>query len=229
MAKEKYLIVPAGGSGQRMGAAVPKQFLLLGGKPILRLTIERFLDADPDIHVITVLPRESVRYWKDYCLSENLIFSQKIVTGGFTRFHSVKNGLEKVPDGALVAVHDGVRPLVSVKLVRDLFAAAEQFPAVIPAIPSFDTLKFGLRREDGTLEASAEPLDRSSVFSVQTPQIFRSEVLKKAYSQGYSTAFTDDASVVLAAGIPVKMLPGERTNIKITTPEDLSLAERLLR
>ncbi len=163
MAKEKYLIVPAGGSGQRMGAAVPKQFLFLGGKPILRLTIERFLNADPDIHVITVLPRESVRYWKDYCLSENLIFSQKIVTGGFTRFHSVKNGLEKVPDGALVAVHDGVRPLVSVKLVRELFAAAEQFPAVIPALPSFDTLKYGPPQSPWT--AAACSLSRLLRFS----------------------------------------------------------------
>ena len=127
-----------------------------------------------------------------------------------------------------MAVHDGVRPLVSAKCIRELFAAAETCPAVVPAVPSFDTLKYVGSRDEGMPELAPEPIDRSRVFGVQTPQVFHSEVLRQAYDRGFDTSFTDDASVVLAAGVPVKCLPGERTNIKITTPEDLALAARLV-
>ena len=227
MDRKKFLVIPAGGSGVRMGADVPKQFLLLEGKPILRLTIERFLEAEPDVHVITVLPEAHMGWWRQYCAKEGFTCPQKMVAGGFTRFHSVKNALQHIPDGALVAVHDSVRPLVSVGKIRELFAAAENAPAVIPATPSTDTLKTVARNQDGVQEVTGS-VDRSTVWGVQTPQIFHSEVLKKAYERGYDTSFTDDASVVSAAGIPVICLEGERTNIKITTPEDLALAEAIL-
>ncbi|MCR5407829.1 MAG: 2-C-methyl-D-erythritol 4-phosphate cytidylyltransferase [Bacteroidales bacterium] len=227
MDRKKFLVIPAGGSGVRMGADVPKQFLLLDGKPILRLTIERFLEAEPDVHVVTVLPEAHMGWWRQYCAKEGFTCPQKMVAGGFTRFHSVKNALQHVPDGALVAVHDSVRPLVSVEKIRELFAAAENAPAVIPATPSTDTLKTVARNQDGTPEVTGS-VDRSTVWGVQTPQIFHSEVLKKAYERGYDTSFTDDASVVSAAGIPVICVEGERTNIKITTPEDLALAQAIL-
>ena len=227
MDRKKFLVIPAGGSGVRMGADVPKQFLLLDGKPILRLTIERFLEAVPDIHVVTVLPEAHIGWWRQYCAKDGFTCPQKMVEGGFTRFHSVKNALQHIPDGAIVAVHDSVRPLISVAKIRELFAAAESAPAVIPATPCTDTLKAVSKREDGALEVTGS-VDRSAVWGVQTPQIFHSEVLKKAYDRGYDTLFTDDASVVSAAGIPVLCIEGERTNIKITTPEDLLLAQAVL-
>ncbi len=227
MDRKKFLVIPAGGSGVRMGADVPKQFLLLDGKPILRLTIERFLEAVPDIHVVTVLPEAHIGWWRQYCAKDGFTCPQKMVEGGFTRFHSVKNALQHIPDGAIVAVHDSVRPLISVAKIRELFAAAENAPAVIPATPCTDTLKAVSKREDGAFEVTGS-VDRSAVWGVQTPQIFHSEVLKKAYDRGYDTLFTDDASVVSAAGIPVLCIEGERTNIKITTPEDLLLAQAVL-
>lgn len=227
MDRKKFLVIPAGGSGVRMGADVPKQFLLLDGKPILRLTIERFLEAVPDIHVVTVLPEAHIGWWRQYCAKDGFTCPQKMVEGGFTRFHSVKNALQHIPDGAIVAVHDSVRPLISVAKIRELFAAAENAPAVIPATPCTDTLKAVSKREDGAFEVTGS-VDRSAVWGVQTPQIFHSEVLKKAYDRGYDTLFTDDASVVSAAGIPVLCIEGERTNIKITIPEDLLLAQAVL-
>lgn len=227
MDRKKFLVIPAGGSGVRMGADVPKQFLMLGGKPILRLTMERFLEAVPDIRVVTVLPEAHMDWWRQYCVKASFTCPQKMVQGGFTRFHSVKNALAQIPDGALVAVHDAVRPLVSTAKILQLFAAAENAPAVIPAAPCTDTLKSVSKREDGVYEVTGS-IDRSAVWGVQTPQIFHSEILKKAYERGYDTLFTDDASVVSAAGVPVVCIEGERTNIKITTPEDLLLAEAIL-
>lgn len=227
MDRQKFLVIPAGGSGVRMGADVPKQFLLLEGRPILRLTIEKFLEAVPGIRVVTVLPKAHMDWWRQYCAREGFTCPQKMVEGGFTRFHSVKNALRHIPDGALVAVHDSVRPLVSTALIRSLFDAAQSAPAVIPATPCTDTLKVVEKREDGALEVAGS-IDRSAAWGVQTPQVFHSEVLKQAYERGYDTSFTDDASVVGAAGIPVICLEGERTNIKITTPEDLVLARAFL-
>ena len=212
-----------------MGASVPKQFLDLGGKPILRLTIERFLEAAPDIHVLTVLPQEHVSAWRSYCLKDGFTCPQRLVVGGFTRFHSVKNALGYVPDGALVAVHDGVRPLVSRGLIRTLFEAAESAPAVIPVLPVPDTLRVLDKASDGSLHSSGEAIDRSRIWAAQTPQIFHSELLKAAYGEeGYDTLFTDDASVAERHGISLAFLPGERNNIKITTQEDLALALSIL-
>ena len=230
MERKKYVIVTAGGTGTRMGASVPKQFLELGGKPILRLTIERFLEAVPGIRILTVLPQEHVNYWRSYCLKADFTCPQRLVVGGFTRFHSVKNALEYVPDGALVAVHDGVRPLVSQALIRRMFEEAEAVPALIPVLPVTDTLKVLSKAPDGTLQSTGEAIDRSRIWAAQTPQIFCSEQLKSAYAEeGYSTLFTDDASVAERHGIPLAFTPGERNNIKITTQEDLALAEAILR
>lgn len=228
MERKKYLVVTAGGAGVRMGTAMPKQFLELGGKPILRHTLERFMEAVPDLHVITVLPEAHMDYWRRYCVGAGFLCPQRLVKGGFTRFHSVKNALPYVPDGALVAVQDGVRPLLSVERIRSLFAAAETVPALIPVMPVTDTLKVLDKDATGALVAGGETLDRSRIYGAQTPQIFYSEVLKAAYSQGFDTLFTDDASVAQAYGIPLTFTEGERYNIKITTPEDLAVAQALL-
>lgn len=228
MERKKYLIVSAGGVGTRMGAAVPKQFIELGGKPILRITLEKFMAAIPDLHIITVLPEGSVAEWRQYCVRENFTCPQRLVKGGFTRFHSVKNALAYVPDGALVAVHDGVRPLISVGGIRRLFQEAESVPALIPVMPVTDTLKVLDKAADGRLVSTGESADRTRFWGAQTPQIFHSEVLKAAYTQGYDTTFTDDASVAERHGVTLAFTEGEKYNIKITTPEDLVLATKLL-
>lgn len=227
MERKKYLIVTAGGTGTRMGAAVPKQFLEIGGRPILRITIEKFLSAVPDLHIITVLPEGCIASWRQYCIKENFTCPQRLVKGGFTRFHSVKNALEYVPDGALVAVHDGVRPLISTVCIQRLFQEAQNVEALIPVMPVTDTLKVLEKGPDGRLVSSGETVDRSRFWGAQTPQLFRSELLKAAYTQGFDTLFTDDASVAEKYGVPLSFTQGERYNIKITTPEDLALAQSL--
>lgn len=227
MERKKFLIVTAGGMGTRMGGSVPKQFIQLEGKPILRLTIEKFLEAVPDVQVITVLPEAHISTWRQYCIKEDFTCPQRLVKGGFTRFHSVKNALAFVPDGALVAVQDGVRPLLSIGKIRELFTLAQNVPALIPVMPVTDTLKVLDRKKDGTLAASGESIDRSRIFGAQTPQLFYSELLKQAYGQGFDTLFTDDASVAERYEIPLTFVEGERLNIKITTPEDLVLARAI--
>lgn len=229
MERKKYLIVTAGGVGTRMGSALPKQFLELNGVPILRLTLEHFMAAVPDLHIFTVLPEGHIGWWRQYCLRANFTCPQRLVKGGFTRFHSVKNALAYVPDGALVAIQDGVRPLMSIGKIQELFAAAQKVPALIPVVPVTDTIKVLEKQADGSLVATGETADRSRLFGAQTPQLFYSEQLKAAYTQGFSTAFTDDASVAEAYGIPLAFTEGERLNLKITTPEDLLLASVLLK
>ena len=219
----------AAGSGTRMGAEKPKQFIELEGKAILQRTIEVFKDAYPDISVVTVLPEQHIEYWKDYCYRKSFVCPQILVKGGITRFHSVKNALKKVPDGAVVAVHDGVRPFVSVDLVRRLFDEAESAVSAIPVLPCVDTMKVLSKTTDnqGRELLAAVPgasVDRSVLFGAQTPQVFHSEVLKRAYEQAFDTAFTDDASVVEKYGKNLSYLIGERFNIKITTRDDLIIA-----
>lgn len=229
----KILIAMAAGSGTRMGSATPKQFLDLGGKPVLRRTIETFVSAIPDIKVITVLPKEHITFWKEYCLSSEFTCPQLLVSGGITRFHSVRNALERVPDGAIVAIHDGVRPLVSTGLIREMFSKMEggRIHALIPVVPSIDTLKVldTVQSDLGEkiIKDSGEGIDRSRVFGAQTPQMFLSEDIKDAYSQAFDTSFTDDASVVAKKGIPLSFCAGERYNFKLTSPEDLSLARMI--
>ncbi len=228
MQRKKYVIIMAAGSGTRMGAQMPKQFLELGGKAILHRTIEVFLKACPGISVVTVLPKDHIGYWRNYCLDHNFICPQILVSGGITRFHSVRNALEKIPSGAIVAVHDGVRPLVSQELIRDMFNKAETEPALIPVIPCVDTIKV-LACKDGELTAiPGATADRSVLYGAQTPQVFHSEIIKDAYSMAYDTAFTDDASVVEKYGKSLSYVTGERLNIKITTADDLLLAGAVL-
>lgn len=228
MERKKFVIIMAAGSGTRMGAQMPKQFLELDGKAILQKTIEVFQEACPGISVITVLPQDHISYWRQYCLDRNFICPQILVPGGITRFHSVRNALDRVPDGAVVAVHDGVRPLLSPELVRDVFKAAETQQAVIPVIPCVDTIKV-LKSKEGRLEAvPGAKADRSVLYGAQTPQIFHSEVIKEAYSMAYDTAFTDDASVLEKYGKSLSFVIGERLNIKITTQDDLLLARAVM-
>ena len=228
MEKEIYVIIVAGGSGVRMGGNIPKQFLNLGDRPILRLSVELMASALPEAHIITVLPQEYIPYWKDYCLKSNFSVPQMVVRGGITRFHSVKNALAKVPDGAIVAVHDAVRPLVSAQLVQELVRKAAETGSAIPVVPAVDTLRV-LEDRDGELRSSDQVIDRSRIYAVQTPQVFWSEILSEAYRQAFDTAFTDDASVVERNKKPLSYVPGERFNIKITTAEDLFLAEAIIR
>lgn len=229
MSKSFYAVIVAGGSGTRMGAQVPKQFIELDGKPILRHTIERFTKAVPEAKIITVLPSAHIPYWREYCTLHNFTQPQTIVEGGITRFHSVRNALQRVPDGAIVAIHDGVRPFVSEQLIRDMHFLMYSNQALIPVLPCVDTLVVLDKSEGGSLIDTADaPLDRSRVYGVQTPQMFLSEQIKSAYEQPYSTSFTDDGSVARSAKIPLSYIEGERHNIKITTPQDLELARALL-
>jgi 2-C-methyl-D-erythritol 4-phosphate cytidylyltransferase len=228
MGRKKYLIVMAAGSGTRMGAEMPKQFIELGGKAVLQMTIERFMAACPDIKVVTVLPEAHIEYWRNYCLERNFNCPQILVRGGITRFHSVKNALSKIPDGAVVAVHDGVRPLVSVEFVKEMFMKAENLPALIPVLPCVDTMKVLLNKDGELVTAEGQTVDRSVLYGAQTPQMFHSEILKSAYQQAFDTAFTDDASVVLKNGKNLSYLIGERFNIKLTTQDDLVLAKAIL-
>lgn len=228
MERKKYIVIMAAGSGTRMGAQVPKQFIEIDGKAILQKTIEVFLEACPGISVVTVLPEKFIPYWKNYCILHNFICPQVIVKGGITRFHSVRNALERVPEGAVVGIHDGVRPLVTPSLVADMFARAEHVQAIIPVVPCVDTMKV-LRMNGEVLEpVPGETVDRSVLWGAQTPQVFHSELLKDAYTQAFDTAFTDDASVVDKYGKSLSYTMGERLNIKITTQDDLVLAKAIM-
>lgn len=225
MEQKKYCIFACGGHGARMGGDTPKQFLRIGEKTILQLSIERVCEAVPDIKVIVVLPQEWMDFWKEESHKGMTDIHQTLVIGGITRFHSVKNALEYVPNGSIVAVHDGVRPFAGVQLIRSLFENIANEQAVVPVVPMTDTLKAldrNMKEMDGLTP------DRSFLFGAQTPQVFKSEIIKAAYMQPYDVSYTDDASVVRSNGVNVKYIFGERYNIKITTPEDLLLARALL-
>lgn len=217
-----YALILAGGKGLRMGADLPKQFLLLAGKPVLMHTLEAFHQADPATELILVLPKEHQAFWAELCVHHAFHLKHVVATGGTVRFDSVRNGLKLVLEEGLVAVHDGVRPLIKPSLIKKCFEVALEKGAVIPVFE----LTESIRRIEGN-RSFAE--DRSRFRSVQTPQTFRSDILKKAYEQPYQDVFTDDASVAEAAGYDIALVEGHRENIKITTPQDLLLAEQLLR
>ena len=227
MERQKYLIVVAAGKGVRMGGDLPKQYVQLDGKAILHRTIERFVDACGDLKVLTVLNPDWIPYWKQYCYDHAMVVRQRFIKGGITRFHSVRNALEEIPDGAVVAVHDGVRPFVTAGQIRKLFALAGEHSAVVPVLPCVDTLK-KLRKEGNNLVSLGEDVDRTILYGAQTPQIFHSEVLRKAYCQPFDQLFTDDASVVERSGVDICYVDGEKLNFKITTPEDMKMASALL-
>lgn len=218
----KNVIIVAGGKGLRMGNDLPKQFIPIGGKPVLMRTIEAFYRFDQDINIILVLPVSHQDYWKSLCEEYDFSIEHLIANGGETRFHSVKNGLALVTDG-LVGVQDGVRPFGSVEMIKRCFYAAREFPAVIPVIDSTDSLR------EVVGEDKSRIVDRSKIRLVQTPQVFDVNVLKKAYQTDFKETFTDDASVVEAMGVNVHLVKGEVTNIKITTPLDLKIGELIIR
>lgn len=219
---KKNVIIVAGGKGLRMGNDLPKQFIPIGGKPVLMRTIEAFYRFDQDINIILVLPVSHQDYWKSLCEEYNFSIEHTIANGGETRFHSVKNGLALVADG-LVGVQDGVRPFGSVEMIKRCFDAAREYPAVIPVIDSTDSLR------EVVDEDKSRIVDRSKIRLVQTPQVFDVNVLKKAYQTDFKETFTDDASVVEAMGVNVHLVKGEVTNIKITTPLDLKIGELIIR
>jgi len=216
-----YAVIVAGGKGLRMGGDVPKQFLPIGGKPVLMHTIEVFRRALDDVEIVLVLPAEQHDYWQKLCKDYKFHSPELIAKGGETRFHSVKNGLALLPNDieAVVGVHDGVRPFVSKETIRRCFAAAAEGKAVVPVVAVVETVRQIL--PDG--KSVTRPRDEYRL--VQTPQTFPLALLKEAYQQPFSEAFTDDASVVEALGKDIVMIEGNRENIKITTPSDLRIAE----
>ncbi len=214
-----FVIIVAGGKGLRMGAPMPKQFLPVGGKPVLMRTIERFRAYSNDLKTILVLPKDQQDYWRKLCSEHGFQAELLYADGGDTRFNSVRNGLEIIPDDSqgAVAVHDGVRPFPSIEVISRCYDTAKRTGAAIPVTPVVETL----RRTDGVT------VPRSDYRLVQTPQVFDIQLLKEAYRQPYSERFTDDASVVEAAGHTITTVDGNRENIKITTPFDMIVAEAL--
>lgn len=219
---KKYAIIVAGGSGKRMGVNIPKQFLKLGGVPVLMHTLQAFHLADYDIELIVTLPQEEIQFWNELCEWHCNYTPHRIVSGGETRFHSVKNALEYVIEDSLVAVHDGVRPFISKKLILAAYQLAEEKGNAVTAV----SMKDSVRKVE---EDRSYNVERSSLRAVQTPQIFQSQLLKEAYKQPFTELFTDDASVIEAKGHQIVLMEGDYKNIKITTPEDLLIAEALLK
>lgn len=218
---KKYAVIVAGGKGLRMGTAVSKQFLPLQGRPILYHTIKAFADAYADMQLVLVLPPDQLSYAQMVlqCFPERI--DATIVTGGPTRFHSVQNGLKECTEDSVIFVHDGVRPLVTPTLIQRCYEQAIAKGTAIPAIAVSDSMR--LIDED-----DSEPISRGALRIIQTPQTFRADILLPAFKQEFTEAFTDEATVVEANGTKVDLIEGERSNIKVTTPEDLLIAEALL-
>ena len=223
MHRKNYAIIVAGGKGLRMGGDVPKQFLPVGGEPVLMRTLKVFHEADKDMDLILVLPKDQQEYWQRLCDEYEFSVPYRLATGGETRFHSVQNGLALVPDDAegVVGVHDGVRPFVTVEVIRRCYDAAWEHGAVVPVIPVVETVRQLLPEGDSLT------VDRNLYRLVQTPQTFRIPLFKEAMRQPYQPGFTDDASVVEHLGHRVALVEGNRENIKLTTPSDIQYAEFL--
>lgn len=205
----------------RMGGDIPKQFMPVGGKPVLMRTVEAFYAFDSSIHIILVLPVSQQAYWKELCETCHFTLHHDIADGGETRFHSVRNGLAYVEGEGLVGVHDGVRPFVSQDVIAGCYEAAQSKKAVVPVVDVVETVRH-------LTETGSETVPRGDYKLVQTPQVFDVRLLKEAYAQDYTDAFTDDASVVEATGKEVYLVRGNRENIKLTTPFDLKIAEVLV-
>ena len=219
-----YVIIVAGGKGMRMGCELPKQFLSVAGKPVLMRTIERFYQFNRDLNFIIVLPQSQQAYWRSLCAEHHFTISHTVVNGGDTRFASSKNGLSCIPDDAqgLVAIHDGVRPFVSVNVISRCFNEARASGTAVPVIPAIDTL-----RQVNTETGETFTVNRSLFRAVQTPQVFDIALAHRAFGQPYRDSFTDDASVIESLGVKISMVEGNRENIKLTTPFDLKVAEVL--
>ena len=217
-----YIIIVAGGKGNRMNNVVPKQFILLQGKPILMHTIEKFHTAVPGISSIVVIASELMQEWKNLCISHHFNTAHQLVAGGETRFHSVKNGLQLLPDDCIAGIHDAARPLVSEHTIITAFETAALKGNAAPAVSVTESM----REIKGEMNTA---VDRNHYVIVQTPQCFHSTVIKKAFEQDYTPLFTDDVSVAEAAGHHIHLIEGNRENIKITTPQDLIIAEAFMK
>lgn len=218
---DRYALIVAGGKGLRMGKELPKQFLLLAGKPILMHTLEQFYHYDSVMKLILVLPLDHQDYWKELCETYQFTVPHQIATGGETRFHSVRNGLQCVATKSIVAIHDGVRPFVSQQVIARCFEQVELTGSAIPVLQMIESVR-------EYVKGSSVSVDRTRYCSVQTPQVFDSVRLLKAYGLPFSSQFTDDASVLEAAGYSLTLVEGNRENCKITTPFDLLVGDCLL-
>tara|TARA_B110000003_G_C16594996_1_gene513309 strand:+ start:259 stop:912 length:654 start_codon:yes stop_codon:yes gene_type:complete len=215
---QKVALIVAGGKGERMNADIPKQFLLLNNAPILMHTLKQFSHFE---EIVLVLPSSQLEYWQELCNAHKFTQKYTLVAGGKTRFHSVKNGLDKINNNAIVAIHDGVRPLISTILIDSLVAETKNGIGVIPIVP----VKDSIRKIEGE---NSKHIDRNNLYKVQTPQCFLSADIKEAYNQNFSDIFTDDASVFESNGGKINTLLGEEKNLKITTKEDLKIASILV-
>lgn len=213
-----YAIIVGGGSGSRMQSDIPKQFLLLNGRPVLMHTIEAFHRSDFTPNIVVVLNKNFHEYWRTLCASHGFSITHDLVSGGEHRFHSVQNGLKYVAGSSIVGIHDAVRPCVSQQVIDSAFTQATEVGNAVVAIKSRDSIR--QKTKSGTV-----CLNREDIFLVQTPQVFTSEILHKAYAQEYTREFTDDASVVERSGVRIRLIEGDTGNLKVTFPEDILIAE----
>lgn len=219
---KKYAIIVAGGSGSRFGSSVPKQFLILNEKPVLAHTLEKFYKADASTSIRLVLPISEISRWKELCIEHTINIPHEIIEGGNSRFQSVRNGLHSISDSVgLVAIHDGVRPLVTSEIINTSFNVAKEKGSAIAAVASKDSVRI-------ISEEKSQALDRSKLRIIQTPQTFQLSLILRAFEQEERPDFTDDASVAEAAGFEITLIEGSYSNIKITTVEDLKIASVLM-
>lgn len=221
MSSSKSTIIVAGGSGTRLGGPVPKQFQFVKGRPLLMWAIEAFHRYDASMPLIVVLPQAHFEIWRALCMGHRFFIEHQVVAGGEQRYHSVKAGLEKVEGDGLVAVHDGVRPLVSTDLIARCFDAAHAHGAAIPVVPVVPSVR-------ETTADGSRALDRSKLLAVQTPQCFHTDLLRKAFALPYDPTFTDEATMVERLGVKVSLVEGEENNIKVTSAMDMRLADAFL-
>ena len=219
---KKYAVIVAGGIGNRMKGNIPKQFMMLSGKPILQYSIEAFSSYDPSIQIIIVIHPDFTANWQQLCLEYKIAIPYRVAESGKTRFDSVKNGLKLIDDNGFVAIHDAARPIIDADFIGHCFSVAEIYGSAIPGVSLNDTI----RMIDGD---SSRQLDRTFLRAIQTPQVFKVSELKRAYEQPFQPIFTDDASVMQAAGFPLYLTEGKRGNIKITYNQDIALAAVLLK
>lgn len=222
MNRKLYAIIVAGGEGRRFGSKVPKQFLELNQKPVIVHTIDKFLALKESPEIVIVLPDSYKSWWREWCFRNGYDFKHQLVSGGITRFHSIKNALQRVTEPSIVAVHDGVRSLVTTEHLQTLYQLAQGCDALVPVIKPVDSMRV-VDKSGGS-----RAVDREAYLMVQTPQLFKSEVLIEGYNLPYSPSFTDDASVVEALGVEITTTLGERENFKITKREDFELARAIL-
>lgn len=222
------IIIVAGGSGRRAGGARPKQFAFLAGMPVLARTINNFAEAMPGAEIVAVLPEQHIEFWNNLAARFD-VAAHAVAAGGAERFDSVRNGLAALTtDPELIAVQDGVRPLGSAGMIRRVAEAAARHGAAVPVVEAVDSFRETEGEPDAEGIVPSRIVDRRRLRIVQTPQVFRADILRRAYAAEYRAEFTDDASVVEAAGHPVCLAEGERGNLKLTTPEDFTIAEALI-